>query len=394
MLAVVQTHPIQYHAPVFRILHQRFGVPLQVIYASDFSVTGYRDADFGVTLSWDTDLLAGYPSLFLSRVADGGPRTFEEVSSRGVAAVLARLHPLAVLVCGYRPHLHRAAFFQAWRSGCAVLFRAETTDTEPHSRLKAAVRRAGLRLLYARCARLLYIGERSRRHFESLRCDASRLVFSPYCTDTGSFQTDEAARMRLRAPLRRVLGVGPDDLLVLFSGKLTSKKRPDLLVQALCRLQTSSSKRIAGLFLGDGGLRSGLESAVGSAPPLRVHFVGFKNQTELSPYYHAADLLVLPSQHSETWGIVVNEALCHGLPCVVSDAVGCAVDLIKPGQTGEVFDVGSVEGLEAAILRASMLVGRANIRAACRQLAAEYSVERAAAGIAQAYRSVVDATAN
>jgi glycosyltransferase involved in cell wall biosynthesis len=394
MLAVVQTHPVQYHAPVFRALHQQCGVPLQVIYASDFSVAGYRDAGFGLKLAWDADLLSGYPSRFLARVADGGPRSFEEVSGRGVAAALSRLRPSAVLVCGYRPHFHRAAFFQAWRSGCAVLFRAETTDAEPRGRVATAVRRAALRMLYDRCARLLYIGERSRRHFESLRCDASRLVFSPYCTDTASFQADEAARVRLRAPLREALGVGPDDLVLLFAGKLTSKKRPDLLVQAMRRLRTSSPRPVVGFFLGDGGLRGELETAVAREPRVRAHFAGFKNQSELSPYYHVADLLVLPSQHSETWGIVVNEALCHGLPSVVSSAVGCAADLVKPGETGEVFDVGSAEGLEAAILRALRLVDRGEIRVVCRRLADQYSVERAAVGIANAYRSVVDLPAN
>jgi glycosyltransferase involved in cell wall biosynthesis len=41
----------------------------------------------------------------------------------------------------------------------------------------------------------------------------------------------------------------------------------------------------------------------------------------------AADCLVLPSDHGETWGLVVNEALASGLPCIVSDACGCAEDL-------------------------------------------------------------------
>ena len=52
MLAVIETHPIQYHAPLYRLLEQRFGVPVTAIYASDFSVRGYRDAEFGATFAW------------------------------------------------------------------------------------------------------------------------------------------------------------------------------------------------------------------------------------------------------------------------------------------------------------------------------------------------------
>ena len=65
----------------------------------------------------------------------------------------------------------------------------------------------------------------------------------------------------------------------------------------------------------------------GNLSELKVHFAGFKNQLELPPYYLAADLMVLPSRRQgETWGLVVNEALHAGLPCIVTDAVGCAVD--------------------------------------------------------------------
>jgi len=65
----------------------------------------------------------------------------------------------------------------------------------------------------------------------------------------------------------------------------------------------------------------------------------FANQSEMSRAYVAADVLVLPSI-SETWGLVVNEAMACGLPAVVSDAAGCAPDLIEAGKTGFTFPAG------------------------------------------------------
>ena len=97
------------------------------------------------------------------------------------------------------------------------------------------------------------------------------------------------------------------------------------------------------LFLGSGGLQDGLQTLARKTPATTAHFLGFQNQTQLSQYYHAADMLVLPSLFSETWGLVVNDALHHGLPCIVSDAVGCAPDLIENGVTGAVFENGSEE---------------------------------------------------
>jgi len=245
--------------------------------------------------------------------------------------------------------------------------------------------------MYRRAARLLYIGARSKRHYEQLGCESSRLVFSPYCVDTSAFETDETARGRLRDRLRQELGVSEQHRVILFSGKLIPKKRPDLLLAAVGSFAQSTGRRLTLVYLGDGELRQSLEAESRMLTGVQVEFAGFKNQRMLSPYYHAADLLVLPSQHSETWGLVVNEALAHGVPCVVSSAVGCGEDLVIPGETGEIFDVGSKPGLVAALQRADDLMGRLDVREACRAKSAAYSVDRAACGIAQAYRAVVPA---
>jgi len=121
-------------------------------------------------------------------------------------------------------------------------------------------------------------------------------------------------------------------------------------------------------------------------PQVSVRFPGFQNQSALSPYYHAADVFTLPSLYSETWGLVVNEAMHHGVPCVVSDAVGCAADLIVPGSTGEVASAADSASLAAAITRVFPRAGHLETRQQCRQHVNRYTVDAAAEGIAIAYR--------
>lgn len=390
MLAVLETHPVQYHAPVYRMLEARFGIPVTAIYGSDFSVAGYRDREFGATFAWDTDLLGGYRSVFLSRAGNGGARSPEHVGTRGMRAALAQAAPTAVLLTGYSPRFHRVAFHHAWRVGLPILFRGETTDhARRRSPARAWVRDRALRWLYRRCARLLYVGRRSYQHFSRLGCPDERLVFSPYCVDASGFECDEAARARLRPGARQGLSAAHRDIVLLVSGKLVERKAPELLLRAAGGLPAAIRERLGVAFLGDGPLRVPLEALAARLGPMRVRFLGFQNQTALSRYYHAADLLVLPSVHSETWGLVVNEALHHGVPCVVSEAVGCAPDLVEPGITGDIFETGSVQGLASALQRAFPLVGRRDVREACRRKVEEYTVERAAHGIAQAYDAVV-----
>src|SRR5262249_44960786 len=154
-------------------------------------------------------------------------------------------------------------------------------------------------------------------------CPEEKLIFSPYCVDTTPFQVDEDARQALRARTRTSLGIQEQETVLLFSGKLSERKGPDLLIEAARLLPAERRKDTVILIARNGELQPALEASANSEPRVKVRFAGFQNQRQLSPYYHAADLLVLPSRRLETWGLVVNEALHHGVPCVVSDRVGC-----------------------------------------------------------------------
>jgi glycosyltransferase involved in cell wall biosynthesis len=134
------------------------------------------------------------------------------------------------------------------------------------------------------------------------------------------------------------------------------------------------------VFVGDGPLRTLLESkGVGWNVPLL--FLGFRNQTELPEAYAIADVMVLPSEGSETWGLVVNESLACGTPVVVSDAAGCASDLVIEGQTGAVYPVGDTLALADALQR---VLAAPPPRDAIRKLIEAYSVSAAAQGVLEA----------
>ena len=77
----------------------------------------------------------------------------------------------------------------------------------------------------------------------------------------------------------------------------------------------------------------------------RASFAGFLNQTEISRAYVAADCLVLPSDYSETWGLVVNEAMASGLPSIMSDRCGCAEDLGRTAASQQTYPFGDIPAL-------------------------------------------------
>lgn len=386
-LVVLESHPVQYHAPVYRAAAA--DIPVAVVYGSDFSVNGYTDREFGTTFAWDADLLSGYESHFLSRVSTGGAREYGAVGGEGLAGTLERLDPAAVLVLGYSSPFDRAAIRAAVRAGRPLLFRGETTD---HARHRGWARRflrdALLRRLYRRCARLLYVGRRSREHYSRLGVPDVRLTFSPYCVNTMPFRCGEADRSELRDAFRREHGLDETTVALLYSGKLVPRKGVDLLPDAVRALPDALRRRVVLLFLGDGELRTQLETQCARPTAVPYRMLGFQNQTALSRCYHAADLLVLPSRTGETWGLVVNEGLEHGVPVVASDAVGSAPDLVLPGRTGAVCHAPTPQGLAEAIARAAPLIGRGEVRVDCRGVVSEYSVAAAASGIVSAFRAL------
>jgi glycosyltransferase involved in cell wall biosynthesis len=391
-LAVISTHPIQYQAPVYRALQTQFGIPTTAIYGSDFSIIGYQDREFGAQFAWDTDLTSGYTSLFLSRVAEGGAMSSGEVSAAGMLAQLRQIRPDAILLSGYRFRFDLRAFWAARQIRVPLLFRAEATDhSQKRSWAKALVRDAGLRWFYRQFDAILYIGQRALMHYRRLGVPEDQLIFSPYCVDTQPFRLRESDRDDLRNLTRNRLNITADQIVLLMSGKLSLRKGPDYLIRAVKLLAGDLRQHITVVFLGDGEMRNALKELSETEPTVKTHFIGFQNQSQLSAYYHAADLLVMPSLFSETWGLVVNEALHHGLPCLVSDQVGCAPDLVEPGLTGDVFSAGSAEALAEAIQRGMALTGRPDIQDACRDKVSAYTIERAAAGVAAAYTRVVSA---
>ena len=223
-------------------------------------------------------------------------------------------------------------------------------------------------------------------HYERLGVPPDKLFFSPYCVDTTPFRAGESDRESMREIRREELEIEDNEFVILFSGKLVPRKDPLRIIEA-ARLLTEGAKPVV-VFLGSGRLRDDLALAASVDLPVQVRFVGFQNQRAMSAFFHAADVLVLPSVREETWGLVVNEALAHGVPCVVSDSVGCALDLIRDGATGTVFESGNADDLAVALRRTLPLLSNAAVRTRCREIVEDYSVKVAARGIAAAFQQV------
>ena len=330
-LLILASHPVPYHASVFRKISQKLtqaGHECLVVYLSDFSLQEYFERSFSVSFAWDEPLLDGYRSEILNKSVNNQPQSFFDLKAPGWQQLLDSEKPTRLLVVTLNYLGAVSATVQARLQGIPATLRCETNDVAfVRSNYKAIGRSLVYKSLYTLFDSAIAYGTLNRQHLLSHGFQPKKLGLSYFCVPDRFHSLCFEEKQRIRETLRCQLGFSEPQTVVLFCGKLIVKKNPELLLQAVSQIPETERRRLALLYVGAGFLADKLQSMAANLSELKVHFAGFKNQQELPPYYLAADLLVLPSrQQGEVWGLVVNEALHAGLPCIVTDAVGCAVD--------------------------------------------------------------------
>jgi glycosyltransferase involved in cell wall biosynthesis len=188
--------------------------------------------------------------------------------------------------------------------------------------------------LYSRCDLLHCATSELGVHFKKLyRQDSAHIVRIPLGADEKVFYpADQQEKIRLR----REFHLNPESFVILFVGRLDPEKNLDLVLRTLSenRYKELSVKL---LIAGGGPLLHQLQRRTEELDlKNRVIFLG--TLTSLRDVYAVSDLLVLPSNRGETFGLVVIEAALCGVPALRSNTFG-AIDQIVDGVNGAIFDL-------------------------------------------------------
>jgi glycosyltransferase involved in cell wall biosynthesis len=390
-LGVLVTHPIQYFAPWFRQLAERLDV--EVFYAHRQDSQGQAAAGFGTPFEWDVPLLDGYPHHWLNNVSrKPGLAHFAGCDTPELADLIRPDRFDAFLVTGWSRKCHWQAIRTCWRQRVPVLMRGDSQRSTARSRFKRMLKAIPYRWFLPRLDAHLYVGQRNREYLQHYRVADQQLFFCPHFVDNAFFarRAAEARADGRSAAIRAQCGANEDSFIVLFVGKFIDVKRPQKFVQAVIEA-ARINPRIRGIMVGSGPLEAECRRLTGDSPHLS--FAGFQNQRQLPAYYAAADLLVLPSA-TETWGLVVNEAMACGTPCLVNTACGCTPDLIADNVTGFLFDGPAGESLTQPLLRAATQSPsqRDGMRRQMAEILQRYSMDAATDGLIAAVNWCRDRT--
>jgi glycosyltransferase involved in cell wall biosynthesis len=398
-LAYLVTHPIQYQAPLLRLVGSDPDIDLKVFFASTFSAGTYDDPEFGQAIAWDVPVLEGYAHEVLP-VLPGtrypGDRYFDawRPFSVGLRRRLLAGQFDALWVHGYARVPHLWAMIAARSAGVRVMLRDETSGLgRKSSGAKAAVKRWLFSLLDRCVDAWLTVGTMNERHYRELGIDPAKFFRVGYAVDNAWFQARIAESLPRLTSLRAELELAEGQRTILYAAKLIPRKAPLDLIHAFANALPAmpGDRQPVLLIAGDGELRPQAEAAIAALNlSASVRLLGFQSQRQLAALYALCDLFVLPSAH-ETWGLVVNEVMNAGKAVIVSDRVGAAYDLIRNGTNGAMYPFGDIDGL-AARLREALTdpVRLAAMGAQSRRIIEEWGFTQNLAGLKAALAAVTD----
>jgi len=191
-------------------------------------------------------------------------------------------------------------------------------------------------------ARFVAVTSAEQRQLVQLGVDPDSIRLVPNPIDLEEFSSPVA-----RGAFRARSGLGARTL-VLFLGKVTPRKRLDVLIRALAETRrTDATLAIAGNDMG--GVTQARELARSIGVGDRVLFTGLLRGRERLEALADADVVVYPSEQ-EIFGLVPLESLLVGTPVIVSDDSGCG-EVIRSVGGGMVVPVGDVSALARATER-------------------------------------------
>jgi len=324
-----------YRIPLFNALARHEGIDLHVIFLAE------TDPNLREWEVYKDEIKFSYQVLPAWRKLLGG---YNALLNRGVARALAAAAPNVILCGGYNYLAFWQALFWAHSRGVPFLLWSESTlhDLRRGHALVEFLKGEFLR----KCSGFVVPGRSALEYLCAHKIKSDDIFMAPNAVDNDLFAT-AAARVRQNADGRRQ-ELGLPDRYFLFVGRLVPEKGVFDLLSAYAKLDAAVRQQAGLVFVGDGASRRRLEERAASIVPGVIRFSGFAQREQLAAYYALAQVLILPT-YTDTWGLVVNEAMACGLPVILSRAAGCAADLVKDEWNGLLVPPGDVPALAAAM---------------------------------------------
>jgi glycosyltransferase involved in cell wall biosynthesis len=339
-LAIIVSHPIQYYSPLFTRLAASEQLQVKVFYTWNPKENANYDPGFNKNIEWDIPLLEGYDYIFSKNISKNpGTHHYFGLDNPHLIGQIQHWQPDALLLYGwkYKSHLQVLKYY---KNLVPIFFRGDSHLLDEKYRVNKILRNVILKWVYRKIDFAFYTGKNNKEYYKMAGLNDSQLIWAPHAVDNERFSSNEVESNRKAKELLNELSIPQNALVVLYAGKMESKKQPLILLDIAVN---SDNEKLHFIFAGNGEQEEEIKSAADKFE--NIHYLPFQNQSQMPVLYRTSDIFCLPSIREETWGLAVNEAMACGCAIIVSDKVGSAADLIHRGENGFVFNAENPEEL-------------------------------------------------
>ena len=388
-VAIVVSHPIQHFVHLYKALAKDRTIELKVFFASNIGVKPYFDKDMNTEIKWASELLTAYDYEFLPEADLINETGFWQINNPSIISALKTFSPDVVQLHGYAQLTMLRALLWCSLKRIPVLLSADSSLLFRRATWKQLLKDLLLPLLLRLFYGVISTGDNNTAYFKRYGIKSEQIFICPFTVDEALLGYARDEKSKLRHKYRIDYGIEEDETLLLFVGKLAPWKRPQDLLDALslAQAQLGLTAKLVAFFAGDGVMRGALEAQV-SSQKLRAIFAGFINLDVLPSIYATSDVLVFPSER-EPYGLSAREAVCVGLPLIVSDQIGCigSSDVARPGFNALVYPSLNTSLLAKTIV--SLLSNPKRLKQMCEaslQVAIEMGQDKSVAGFLSAVK--------
>lgn len=330
-LVILDHFPVGYKVGIWKQLNSTFKINFKVVFFNDYVFNNHYDKGFNVIRKYDKSLLNG----------------FESIQYKNLFRLLYIIKDSKIILLhGYNLKLNWIVLLFSKIVKTKIIWRGESNlrGNEDKNILKQKIKKYLLTFFFNNCHAVLYSCNGNKDFLKFYGVNKNKLFFIPCAVDNKFFQNQKTKILKSQNLSRKIIGIDNDDLVILFVGRFTKRKRPLDLLKVLKKLNNS---KISAIFIGDGPERKNMENFA-ITNNIKAKFTGFINQAEVIKFYILADLKVLLSDYDPS-PKVLNEAMNFSLPVIVTDIIGTARDLVKNGGNGYLVKVGNINDISNKI---------------------------------------------
>lgn len=316
----------------------------------------------GTIKTYDS-LIDRLPANFDTRCLFPGQDLFKipaRVMRASVKKVLEDVRPDVVFLYGYSLGIMRWIKFWAERNKVASVVISDSNYTDrirywPFEVLKS--------LFISRLDAAFVGGKSSSLYLQGLGLPDARIVAGYDVVDNAAIQSINKDNKKNILQIRQRWDL--PERYFLFVGRMVKCKNVSGLLRSFEVYVRSVEFHPWDLVLcGDGPDEMEFRELANSFPEQvkeHIQFRGLVKQPELIDFFSGASCLILPSTKYESWGLVVNEALVCGLPVIISNRCGCAMDLVADDVNGWQFNPEDTNELTMRMLQMHYLAREARL---------------------------------